>query len=90
VLEKSKSINLKTLQLTHVEDILLKEMTNLVGFLIIDFFVAKDLKMLTYLVGFLIIHFFAVKDLKRLAFLLHVLTIKANKTNPSTFITGCS
>jgi len=61
-------------------------MTNLVGFLIIDFFTVQDLKMLTYLVGFLLINFFAVKDLKRLAFLLHVLAIKANKTNTSTFI----
>ena len=41
-----KSINSKTPQLTHVEDRLLKEVINLVGFLIIDFFTVKDLKML--------------------------------------------
>ena len=46
MLEKSKSINPKTPQLTHVEDRQLKEVINLVGFLIIDFFTVKDLKML--------------------------------------------
>jgi len=46
MLEKLKGINPKTPQLTHVEDRLLKEVINLVGFLIIEFFVFKDLKML--------------------------------------------
>jgi hypothetical protein len=49
VLKKSKNKNPKTAQLTHVEFKLLKEVINLIGFLIIDFFVVKDLKRLAFL-----------------------------------------
>jgi hypothetical protein len=49
VLKKSKNKNPKTTQLTHVEFRLLKKVINLIGFLIIDFFVVKDLKRLAFL-----------------------------------------
>ena len=55
MLEKSKSINPKILQLTHVEDRLLKEGINFIGFL----------KEVINSVGFFIIDFFTVKELKR-------------------------
>jgi hypothetical protein len=46
---KSQKKNPKTAQLTHVEYKLLKEVINLISFLIIDFFVVKDLKKLAFL-----------------------------------------